>query len=170
MGVSCMSEFVSWTTKAILLPLLPFWSGAFIRYLCLGEFSWRVFGVGELCVSMAVLFLLLSTSAGQITDQALRTSVSTTCYYVALSFFIIFVFSSFIETLDISYHEQLIEDVASQLKSGKTIDVSFIQKIDDRSNKTYPFILNRIRFISLIALMIALPSAYVLRYKYKLEA
>ncbi len=162
-----MKDLFPWTIKAILLPLLPFWSGALIRYLCLGEFSWRIFGVGELAISMAVLFLLLSTSAGQINDQQTRASVSTLCYYIAAIFFIIFVAGSFIETIDASHHESVLAQMLEELKANKPIDPSFYQ---DTNESVYLGILDRIRVAILIALGGTLPTAYVLRYKYKLEA
>ena len=84
-----------WMLKNVAVPLIPFGIGALIRYLSGVHGVKDVFDAGDLCFSMAMLSMLVLSSASRLTDRGLRDSITNGFVLAVVLFIVLFAFTSF---------------------------------------------------------------------------
>lgn len=155
---------VAWLLKNVLLPLTPFLVGALIRFVQAGKFSWECLSVTELAFSMALMFLILTSSTTKIQDAALKNSLNSGFNFSVVVFIALFAVGLFLEAdIQVSLQD-FFATATSKLNASQPLSLSDLPSAIARDQG----IVARIRFITMSLSALSIILAVVVGIKYEL--
>jgi len=110
---------LAWLLKNVVLPLAPFLVGAGVRILHGGEFHMSYFSPTELAFSMAMMFLLLASSASALANPATRDALSSGFFLGVIVFLALFAIGLFLDVDLYRTHESFIELARTKVQSSQ---------------------------------------------------
>ena len=87
----------AWLLKNVVLPLAPFLVGAGVRLLHSGEFRLSCFSPTELAFSMAMMFMILSSTTAKLTNPVVRDALNNGFYLGVILFLALFAIGLFLD-------------------------------------------------------------------------
>lgn len=156
---------VGWFVKHLVLPLSPFIIGALIRTIYAGDISVESLSPGELTFSVAMLSLLMAAKCSQLTNQDLRSALTSLFQLGVIVFLALFAWSIFIEIDIANSMNKVWEAAQSSVQTNKPIQVEDLpERVPQLSD-----ILNRLRWTALAASGLVVPLTVYAVNKYNLQ-
>jgi hypothetical protein len=164
--LKAMKETLGWTAKNILVALIPFGIGALIRALSGAQGRRDIFDAGDLCFSMAMLSMLVISSASRLTDKGLRDGITSLFVMSVILFVVLFAFTSFAKTQLEFLNADIVSQLRGSLQSGNKLSVDgFVWRDLDRFSVMLGNVWTWVTIPSVLTVIIAL----FCKTKYKLE-
>lgn len=164
-----MKDVIAWIAKNLVLPLLPAFTGALIRYTHSGQFNEETFEIGELSFSMAMLFVIVMVSASRLNDKGLREGLNV-LFTIGLVFFLaVFVCTTLLKIQVDAAMRENVEQI-KKLSLHSPLDPSALGHILDDHHLANTFKMQgRIRLFAIWTAIAAIPITILIKLKYKLE-
>jgi len=161
-----MKQVFGWSAKYVVVPLLPFGIGALIRFISGVSGAKEVFDAGELCFSMAMLSMLVISSAGKLNDKDLRDGLINTFTVVVVVFIVLFTVASIYRIqVETGTHEALSRAVEILKNGGNVLPA----QLEDPQALREKSVLDKVWICTVIPSVLTILAAMICKFKYKLE-
>jgi hypothetical protein len=146
----------AWLLKNVVLPLAPFLVGAGIRLLHGGELRLSCFSPTELAFSMAMMFMILSSTTAKLTNPIVRDALNNGFYLGVIFFLALFAIGLFLDVEALSARESFLEAARARTNAGQVLLPSDIPPAASHDDLVFARIRLTTIFSSIFAVLLAL--------------
>jgi hypothetical protein len=154
-----------WSMKYVVLPLSPFFVGILFRFFRQGNLEFAFVSPAELGFSMAMLSLILTTQASQISDKAVRDDLHTALRVGIVVYLALFAVAKFLD-VDLQYTLRGLAAI-NPPAAGSPLSPELMNY--QSHLKDCDSIMSRVRLTTLLLSVVGVVSALATSRRYKLE-